>query len=90
MTPRTTSQRPTAKHTPPQALGWRYAAGRTRNLRINGSEGVALSLGARTRMPPGTCDALATPVTYISVGERKHLPKRAGVDRSRYEEMLPS
>jgi hypothetical protein len=46
---------------------------------------------AATRKDRGGCEKDAgTPAAEAAAGERKHLPKRARVDRSRYGEMLPS
>jgi hypothetical protein len=41
---------------------------------IKGSEGALSSLGAYIEMPPATWDALATPVTHISMLARPTKP----------------
>ena len=74
MTPRKNNQRLTAKHTRPQALGWRYAPGRSRILMIKGSEGAPSPLGAYLEMPSAAWAALAIPVTRISMLARPAKP----------------
>jgi hypothetical protein len=71
-------QTPAAKRKTDQAWGWRYSHDLTRNLMRTDREEGMLSVGARIEAPPVTCDALATPVTNISMLAR---PAKPGKDR---------
>src|SRR5580704_17661830 len=68
---------PQATRTRTHTWGRRYSHDLTRNLMRTDREEGTMSPGAYIEMPPVTCDALATPVTCISMLAR---PAKPGKD----------
>src|SRR5215831_11307041 len=71
---------PQTTRTPTQRRGRRYSHDLTRNLIRTGCRETTLSPGAGIETPPVTCDALATPVTCISMLARPRSPGRTGAE----------